>query len=367
VTRVHLVYPHGPSISCPDAIGRNVAQRLRQHFEVIQYEWDDTKVIEPGDADVLLGHPHPAPWTVFRRSARRRGWRRIIAMSPFCTDPRSVAFADATIARCDSYLAISGGYWFSVLHDSRVSHWAPKMIHVDLAVDRRDFPAIKRRFNAPGERRFLYIGSAAFFKNTHYLGEIAARMPGITFRWIGADRRGIRGFTPLGYQDFSLEVARSLVAEHDFMLTVGVADPNPTTILESMAWGLIPVCTPTSGYVGFPGIVNIPSDDVREAVRILRGLQATPELRLREMQAQNSEALDRRFNWQRFTDQVLEAVRSDDSLPLLPESIGQRVGLLGRSLASPISPFRLANLKLLCHRRCRVRLSRKAPHTKARW
>src|SRR5512132_2659791 len=83
VTTIHLVYPHGPSISCPDAIGRHLGERLRPHFQVLQYDWDETRALEPGPDDVLLGHPHPAPWTIFRRSARKAGWRRIVPMTPF--------------------------------------------------------------------------------------------------------------------------------------------------------------------------------------------------------------------------------------------------------------------------------------------
>ena len=44
------------------------------------------------------------------------------------------------------------------------------------------------------------------------------------------------------------------------MITLGSADANPTTILEAMAWGLIPVCSVQSGYEGFSSIRNISID-----------------------------------------------------------------------------------------------------------
>ena len=69
--------------------------------------------------------------------------------------------------------------------------------------------------------------------------------------------RPIAGFQALGLQDFSAGDARRAVAQFDFMITVGRRDANPTTVLEAMAWGLVPICTPQSGYQDHPGITNI--------------------------------------------------------------------------------------------------------------
>jgi hypothetical protein len=349
VTRVHFVYPHGKSISCPDAIGRNVAHRLKQHFEVIQYEWDDTKVIEPGDGDVLLGHPHPAPWTVFRRSARRPGWRRIIMMSPYANDPRQVAFVDPFLSRCDLYLAITGNFWFESINSSPFSHWEPKMVHMDLAVDRRDFPPLKTEFSPPHFRRFLYIGHDRWYKNVRYLEQLA-QMTHSSISWMGSGRTRIKGVSMLGHQDFASESARRLVASHDFVLTVGRADANPTTLLEGMAWGLVPVCTPTSGYAGYQSIVNIPLDDPQGAVRVFERLQCIPEEVLIGMQTANWRALDAHFNWDRFAWQVREAIDSRVSPPMLREGTGRKAGLQVAAIVSPLSMLRRGNLRLLGHR-----------------
>lgn len=350
LTRIHFVYPSGPSISQPEAIGRNVAERLRKSHSVVQYDWDDTGVIEPGDNDVLLGHPHPAPWTVFRRSARRRGWKRVIALSPYVHDPKYVAFVDSAVSRCDLYLAITGNYWFDSIRDSPCSHWAPKMIHVDMAVDRRDFPVVKTRFNPPGSRRFLYIGHTSRAKNTEYLTMLAGLAPGCPISWMTSSNREILGVTSLRTQDFASTDARRLVSDHDFLLTVGRADANPTTILEAMAWGLVPVCTPTSGYVGHSGIPNVPLDDPVHAVRVLERLQALPDPELLRLQRINWQALDAHFNWDRFAGQVLDAIRSDQSPPMLKEGLGRKGRLRASALVSPLSMLRRGNLQLLAHR-----------------
>jgi len=210
------------------------------------------------------------------------------------------------------------------------------MVHLDMAVDRRDFPIVKNEFNEPGRRRLIYIGHDLWFKNTRYLSRIAGAMAETTISWLGGGARSsIPGLNPLGYLDFSHETAKRIIAEHDFMITVGKADCNPTTILEAMAWGLIPVCTPQSGYIGYPGITNVPLDDVTGAVRVLRDLQEWPDERLKEMQMVNWEALDRHFNWDRFAGQIREAIESKDSPRLAGASLGRRLRFLGAWLTSP--------------------------------
>jgi hypothetical protein len=346
MTTVHLVYPYGLRIAAPDAIGRNVAKRLRENhgYEVVLHNWDDNCVIEPDLGDVLLGHPHPSPWTCFRRSLGQSGWRRILALGPYHHgDCVQVAYYDAFIGRCDLYLAITGNYWYESVAGSLFSHWMPKMVHLDLAVDRQDFPVIKTHFSPPGHRRCAYIGHSGWPKNTGFLSRIARQMPDVHFSWIGPGRRAIEGLVPYGFQDFSTESAKQLVGSHDFMITVSKRDANPSTILEAMSWGLIPVCTPQSGYVGYPGIINVPLD-VSEAVEVLRRLQTLPDAQLKEMQLLNWYALDTHFNWDRFTHQVVEAIESDVSPSIQKASLLRRLKIRWCSWISPHSPVHPRNL-----------------------
>src|SRR4051794_22516655 len=123
MTLVHFVYPYGTKISAPQAIGREVASRLRNHYEVVQYQWDEVRRIEPSPNAVLLGHAHPYPSTIFRQSARQKGWKRVILLEPFVhSDISQVAFIDHVIAHVDLFLAITGNYWFETMSQSRLSH-----------------------------------------------------------------------------------------------------------------------------------------------------------------------------------------------------------------------------------------------------
>jgi glycosyltransferase involved in cell wall biosynthesis len=335
-TRVHLVYPHGDRISTPDAIGRELGRRLQTRYTVIYHDWSERDAIEPEPGDVLIGHPNQDPNTVFRRSVRLDGWRRRLLMAPFNHgDLRQVAFEDSIVPHCDLYLAITGPYWFTTITDSRCSHWQPKMIHLDLAVDRNHYPPLKTSFGAPGKRRVVYIGRKYRYKNTAYLSGIAAGVPGVEFAWIGVGDGPIEGFASLGEIDFGSKAGRDVIAGFDFMLTVGRADANPTTILEAMAWGLIPVCTPTSGYQGIPSIPNVPLGDAASAAANLRRLLSLDEPDLLAMQSANWRLLDEHYTWDRFATQVIAAIESSDSPPLLPESLSRRLAFTFYDHTSP--------------------------------
>lgn len=347
VKRIHLIYPHGPNVAAPDSIGRHLGQQLERRYEVSYHDWHERRVIRPEPGDVLLGHPHPAGGTIFQRSAKEKGWTRVLMMAPYNHDLRQVAFEDSVIRDCDLFLSITGRYWFNSVDASPCAHWRPKMIHLDLAVDRSEFPVLVREFHPAGERSFAYIGGTAAVKNTRYLSELARRMPGVRFAWIGVGDRKIDGLETLGPADFSTAEGRAMVAQFDFTVTVGYADANPTTILESMSWGLLPVCTPQSGYVGIPSITNVPLDDPDRAAAVLNRLNNMSHEHLLEIQNENWRLLDEHYNWGRFAGQVIAAIESTTSPPLGFESPSRRIMFVHSAHWSPQGPIRTSFRRVL--------------------
>ena len=323
--RIHLVYPHGPLVSAPDSIGRNLGQRLETRYEVVYHEWNMRGVIKPEPGDVLLGHPYPVPGRIFQRSAREPGWSRVLMMCPYNGDLRQVAFLDSIIRDCDLYLMFTGPFWYESIGTSSCSHWLPKTVHLDHAVDRTDFPPLKGAFSPPGMRRFVYIGNTLYMKNTPYLTEIARRLPGVDFSWAGGGATEIAGLESLGFVDFGSPQGRAIAEGFDFLVMPSRADSNPTTIVEAMAWGVVPVCTPQCGYAGIPSITNIPLDDPDGAAAVLARLNTLPEERLRAIQAANWRLLDEHYNWDRFANQVIAAIDSAASPPLGTESRSRRL------------------------------------------
>ena len=345
--RIHLIYPCGEAISCPQAIGRHLLDALKRVAPVCVHPLDATYTIFPEPGDILIGHPGWEPWHVFNRSVRQPGWARRIGIQPFCPgDPRLQAATDRVIGFCDRFLAICGKWWFDRTPDTLFRHWQPKLIHLDLAVDRQDFPCIKHEFAPAGKRRYLYIGHSAWYKQPEYLCALAKARPG-QIGWIGKMRRRFRGPERLGQHDFTNPASRDLVAQYDFLLCVGSADANPTTILEAMSWGLIPVCTRESGYSGHPGIVNLPVDDLAGALAVLDDLQTRPAAELLRMQADNHRELTEHFHWPRLCAQVVEVVTASDSPGLLPRD---RVDCLAMRLWELRSPNCWLRPRTLRHR-----------------
>lgn len=308
---VHLVYPHRRVGTAPDVIGWRVADALAQDNRVLVYEWDTVRRAQPQQGDVLIGHPHPIPGTVLRRSWPDPRWARRIVLAPYSGDLQMVAFEDALIRTADAYLAITGRPWFEAMSLGPVAHWASRAVQLDLAVDQVAYPRVKSDFGSPGARRFLYIGHTADIKNPQYLEALAAALVDHDFGWIGSGRP-LRGFRRHGWIRSDSGEARRVVSDYDFLVMVG-RDANPAVVLEAMSWGLIPVTTPTAGYVAEDGVVELPVNDVGGAVEVLQRLQKASQGELQSIRQRNDELLRTRYTWDRFTEIVRHFVAEGTS------------------------------------------------------
>ena len=328
IKKIHLIYPVGNKISTPDTIGRHLKQNLEKFYEVKVYPFDAFCIIKPGKADVLLGHWHQNPLTTFRMSARQKGWKRILPMAPFCPDPTGWhnAFARTTIKYANRYLAITGNAWMNRLKDSPFKHWEPKLIHLDLAIDRNEFPLIKKDYNPPGKRKLIYIGHTAWCKNTEFLEILAQKLPHLHFSWAGSGRK-LRNVAKLGEIDFSEKCSHNLLNEYDFLIMPSSSDANPTTILEAMAWGIIPISSTQSGYEGFNSIPNISIENLEETISKIENLQFIEEKKLIKWRDENLLLLKNHFNWDRFCKQVLDEIENQDS-PLLKKTSNESISFL---------------------------------------
>ena len=190
------------------------------------------------------------------------------------------------------------------------------MLQLDLAIDREQFPLLRQTVRPAGHRKVLYIGNDHPGKNLPYLDAVARTWSG-TIDWVGRGRP-LETLKPKGFVDFSSAEGRALLDQYDMLITLGSADANPTTVLEALAWGMIPICTPTSGYVGEDVVVNVPGDDVAAVCQKLDELQAAPDTEILARRKAGLRRLDAHYNWQRFVAQVEAAILSDHSPPLAP-------------------------------------------------
>ncbi len=306
---VHFIYAKGNRISTPNAITNEVDKRLSDLYNVKLYNWDDQITIYPEEGDILLGHPHEWRKTVFKQSMKNKGWSKIIMICPYHHGVPTFAVYDDCYKYVDVFLVITGEYWFDNMCESIFSHWCQIAKLMDLAVNRGHFPFIKNRFSPIGRRKFLYIGSMLKYKGTDYLLKLIKANPQISFGWIGlGNLPEYNNLIHYGVLDTSLDSTRDIIKEYDFLITTGSSDPNPTTILEAAAWGLIPVCTRESGYYEDNWIFNIPLDDLKGASKRIELLNNLPEEKLIGMQKNEEIVLENKYNWNIFTNKIIAAI-----------------------------------------------------------
>ena len=142
---------------------------------------------------------------------------------------------------------------------------------------RKIFPGLKTKFNPPGKRRFLFIGRNDPMKGidllTKLLSEGREFLRWVDWRWPGYPRYSQGLPTPGSHPEFMQQIAERF----DFFITTGVADPNPTTILESMSWGFPVICTPQSGYYETTYLRNVYHDNIPRSLEVLDELQYAKE------------------------------------------------------------------------------------------
>jgi glycosyltransferase involved in cell wall biosynthesis len=209
------------------------------------------------------------------------------------------------LEKADVLFAIMGQYWWDRWPSSEFGHWVPKMVRLDMAIDTVDFPRVKEQFNPPGQRGFLYIGMNDPMKGLSFFSELMRQMPGTRCGWIGSGPE-VEGVPRIsGPRELSADFMRQVAKDYDVFISPSVADPNPTTILESMSWGFPVVCTPESGYYETSYRRNISRNDVGGSLDVLRQMQQSPGSELVRMADEARLVVETEYTWDRFVNTIL--------------------------------------------------------------
>jgi glycosyltransferase involved in cell wall biosynthesis len=313
-------------------------EAFQDSYEVVQHNWDATYRIPASSQDVILGAPHPAPWTVFNRSVRAGGFRKAIAISPLSTDDlRNQAFVAHSVKYCDLFIALGGDYWREQHYSSVFGGLKTPTVYLDLGVDSNVF-----KFSELHDDGFLYIGHNHWTKNVSYLSEIASLLPNAKFGFLGSGEP-IKGFQKLGRIPLHSDEAKRILEQYSYLLIASRSDANPAVILESMALGLIPICTPQCGFLEGSdryGVFNIPLDDSKTAAKILQVANDWGEEQKSMLRIRNQKLVEANFRWDFFSRSVRLLV--DDTQP---NSLGSetstltKLTLLAGEVRSPLFPF----------------------------
>ena len=142
-------------------------------------------------------------------------------------------------------------------------------------------------------------------KGIDFLSKLALRMKNYEFGWIGSGHEieGVKKICEFRQLDpsFMLDVSK----DYDFFISPSRADPNPTTILECMAWGFPIICTPQSGYYETSYLFNIHSDDMGRSLDTLNQLQHMPEDNLISISKKAREVVKSEYTWDKFTSTII--------------------------------------------------------------
>jgi glycosyltransferase involved in cell wall biosynthesis len=299
-------------LAAPYSITVNLMRFLQKKLPCRLYDWQEHGTINYGPDDIVLGHPHPKQNTVIQQAfLSDKPCRAKILILPIHHAIASVnQYVIPLLDKADAVLGIMGPYWHDTLGDSFLAPWQHKIVRVDMALNAQDYPWIKRKFNAPGNRGFLHIGYNVPEKGPEVLAATMQRLPEFRKGWIGAGDEilYVPRITPFAY--LTPEYIRKLAETYDIFVNTSVSDANPTTILEAMAWGFPVACTPQSGYYEMPSLMPLSTTDIGANVDVLTKMQYASNESLQALSQINRRLIETHYTWERFCGTVWQTLEA---------------------------------------------------------
>lgn len=297
-------------LPAPGSITVNLYRYLQRRIPTVLYDLAEKGEIRLKEDDILLGHPHPNPQTIVQQTLHRSHKCKCKALIfPIHYGIASInEFTLPLIEQADIVFGIMGPYWYDNLENSFFAPWKHKIIRVDMAVDATEYPLVKRHFNPPGRRGYLYIGSNRPEKGCEILNRTMAKLSNFPKGWIGGGPDIPNVPRIATHAHLTPEFMSSLATEYDFFINTSVSDANPTTILEAMAWGFPVACTPQSGYYKIPSIITLDTTDIEANVKALLELQYAPEEYLLQLSVTNRRLVETHYTWERFCTTVWQGL-----------------------------------------------------------
>lgn len=310
-------FDDAPPVNSPYTITYYLGRFLRSKAAEIGYMFeyrnlDDTAPVQFGKQDIALGHTW---WSGgFMDAALDADIRAKFIIQPYShcmvSEP-DIPRNRALFANADHLFLITGAYWWDTMPDSPYADWRTRATRLDMAVDSAQHPYSKRTWNKPGKRGFLCMGVDRPAKGLDQVAELA-RVSGIRLGYFGDPNTptfdDVPQMTKHGGVNFTPALIQRICETYDFFLCAGVFDANPTTLLETSAWGLIAACTKESGYWPHKPFAELRLNDVVFNWETVEYLQNAPEHELAQISRNVRSHIEDHYTWNKFCSIVWNEV-----------------------------------------------------------
>lgn len=312
--------PWAKPIRAPHSISYHLLRELKKKYPVRFYSLYEHLSPKLSKGDIFLGQPLPAGGfnesrpvdddhtSVTSVGIRKNPGGNNFLILPYTHDPLYVSWLkNLLMDHTGGVIFIAGQIWernwnLSPFADIPIS----RKLHVNMAISPTDYPVVKKNFNLKGKRKYLYIGHTAWYKNTKELERIAEKMPEYEFAHIGEGE--VKGWKKISsFVGLTPEFMTKIALEYDIFVNTSTGDPQATTILEQMCFGIVVACTPESGY-DYESLVRLNTNDTEFNVNVLKDLQNKEEVDLIEIAKRNRQNAEKYHSWDTFTKKIIDFI-----------------------------------------------------------
>lgn len=301
----------GGKLCANSEIAWHMAEGIKARFGAAAVKLHSMGTAEVGatEDDVLVGHI--GPWA---NIALERQWRRIVPIIGWPSELKhpydrfSLHEAHLSVLRrAPSFVALCGAWvWEHSAQDPVLARFRKKAVQAPLGFSRDLFPQVKRSFNPPGQRGFLYVGQVSEQKGVGYVDGILAEL-GYRYligngEWATGKRSAHCEVT--GWLDNADAPTWVRLAEQaDFFVCATQWDCQPVAPLENISRGFVPMLTPANCFETSIPLTGQHAEDRETFER----WQNAPEAELVEMQAKAMDGLAE-LKWETTLDVIAKEI-----------------------------------------------------------
>lgn len=293
----------------PYSLTWNVGRYLREHVMALGYGFqyvnlDDTSDHDIQPQDIILAHSwYPAG---FMTATLDKKVKARFLIQPYQHDivgKNESWWIKDIVEECDHLFFVTGKYWYDTMSEGLYGDWKDKVTRLDMAVNPLLHPHSKRRWNKPGQRKFLAIGADIPYKGLGLIADLA-RVAGFHLGYYGSAPHErfvhVPQFVHHGARDFTPEVQAQISNEYDAFISLAIGDANPTTLLETACWGMLPMCNLQSGYYPDDPFMELSTNYILFNLSQIDYIQQAPEYELRQRADAIRQRVLAEHTWDKF-------------------------------------------------------------------